>query len=110
METVTIEEAQARLAELIERVAQGETVIIEAPDHEQIQLVRLREGAHYAGRDDIRYYRSRAQQLEAAAGIVYYPDTREAPRRPRRFGSAAGQISMADNFDEPLEELKEYTE
>lgn len=30
-------------------------------------------------------------------------------RRPhRQFGSAAGMISMSDDFDEPLEEFAEY--
>jgi antitoxin (DNA-binding transcriptional repressor) of toxin-antitoxin stability system len=33
-----------------------------------------------------------------------------AKRKPRRqFGSAKGLIVMADDFDEPLEDFKEYT-
>jgi antitoxin (DNA-binding transcriptional repressor) of toxin-antitoxin stability system len=29
-------------------------------------------------------------------------------KRPRQFGSAKGLIIMADDFDEPLEDFKEY--
>jgi antitoxin (DNA-binding transcriptional repressor) of toxin-antitoxin stability system len=31
-------------------------------------------------------------------------------RRQRKFGSARGQIWMADDFDAPLEDFKEYME
>ena len=31
-------------------------------------------------------------------------------RRKRQFGSARGLISMAPDFDEPLEDFKEYME
>lgn len=31
-------------------------------------------------------------------------------RRQRQFGSAKGQIWMADDFDAPLEDFKEYME
>jgi antitoxin (DNA-binding transcriptional repressor) of toxin-antitoxin stability system len=33
-----------------------------------------------------------------------------AKRRKRQFGSAKGLISMATNFDEPLEDFREYSE
>jgi antitoxin (DNA-binding transcriptional repressor) of toxin-antitoxin stability system len=32
------------------------------------------------------------------------------PRRRPRFGSAQGMIWMSDDFDEPLEDFKEYME
>jgi antitoxin (DNA-binding transcriptional repressor) of toxin-antitoxin stability system len=35
---------------------------------------------------------------------------RSVKRRKRQFGSAKGLISMAPDFDEPLEEFKEYME
>jgi predicted DNA-binding antitoxin AbrB/MazE fold protein len=31
------------------------------------------------------------------------------PRRQRTFGSAKGLITIADDFDEPLEDFREYT-
>ena len=35
---------------------------------------------------------------------------RAVKRRKRQFGSAKGLISMAPDFDEPLEDFKEYME
>jgi prevent-host-death family protein len=32
----------------------------------------------------------------------------EAPRKSRTFGSAKGLIKIADDFDEPLEDFREY--
>ena len=32
----------------------------------------------------------------------------EAPRKRRTFGSAKGLIKIADDFDEPLEDFREY--
>ena len=31
-----------------------------------------------------------------------------AARKKRHFGSAKGQVEMADDFDEPLEDFREY--
>lgn len=33
---------------------------------------------------------------------------REGERTPRRFGSARGQIRIADDFNAPLDDFKEY--
>jgi antitoxin (DNA-binding transcriptional repressor) of toxin-antitoxin stability system len=77
MTTVTLEEAQARLAELIEALSPGEELLV------------TRGG-------------------QAVAKLV-----REAPkpRRPRVPGSAKGKILyMADDFDAPLDDFKEYME
>lgn len=30
------------------------------------------------------------------------------PKQPRQFGSAKGQIWMADDFDAPLDDFREY--
>jgi antitoxin (DNA-binding transcriptional repressor) of toxin-antitoxin stability system len=35
---------------------------------------------------------------------------RTSPKRKRQFGSARGLISMAPNFDEPLDDFREYME
>ena len=32
------------------------------------------------------------------------------PKRQRQFGSVEGEIWMSDDFDEPLEDLREYME
>jgi len=109
MERVPIEEAQERLAELIARVVEGAVIVIEAGDGEQIQLARLPikylieaygiptmlGGGDSIGDTEgvIRPYATTAEELERA----------RAGRAPRQFGSAAGLISMSDDFDEPLE-------
>ena len=75
MTQVTLEEAQARLPELIEAAMRGDEIVIARNDQPSVKLTPIRAG------------------------------------RPRpRFGSARGKISMSDNFDEPLEDFKEYME
>lgn len=41
---------------------------------------------------------------EPVARLVSYPQAERTPR----FGSAKGLITIADDFDEPLEDLEEY--
>jgi prevent-host-death family protein len=74
--TVTIEEAQARLPELIEKAAAGEEIVITHGDRPVVELVAPSE------------------------------------ERPRRgFGCAKGMITfVADDFDAPLEDFKDYME
>lgn len=77
MATVSIEEAQSRLPELIEGLAPGEELVITKDQRPVAKLAK-----------------------ESATAI---------PKK-RRPGSAAGQVWMAPDFDEPLEDLKEYME
>ncbi|HEY0735614.1 MAG TPA: type II toxin-antitoxin system prevent-host-death family antitoxin [Herpetosiphonaceae bacterium] len=72
MQAVTLDEAQARLVDLVDAAISGETVVI-TKDGQQIQLVPV------------------LQQSQ----------------RPQ-FGSARGQIWMADDFDAPLFDFDEY--
>src|SRR4051794_32738833 len=110
MERVTLDEAQERLAELIARVVQGEAVIIEAGDQEQIQLVRL-PIEYLIGEYGIPTWMGRRRPTADEAESIYRPyalceqalDRERAISPPREFGSAAGLISMSDDFDEPLE-------
>ncbi len=74
--TITVEEAQARLREVIDNLALGQEVVI--TDNEQ-----------------------------PVAKLVG-----ERPGRPRRPAPGAGKGSilyMTPDFDEPMEEFKEYT-
>lgn len=75
MSSVTLEEARARLAELIEQLQPEEEFII-TDRGEPVALVKK------AGKTP----------------------------RPRKAGSAAGKIWIAPDFDEPLEDFKEYME
>ena len=53
--------------------------------------------------DSISEWEAR-DQVEAVKGNEYGLDA----LLPRRAGSAQGRITIADDFDEPLEEFKEY--
>lgn len=75
--TITVEEAQATLSQLIDHLHPGEELLI------------------------VRDQRPVAKLIGEAA----------PSRRPRRPGSAKGTIvSMAEDFDAPLEDFKEYME
>jgi prevent-host-death family protein len=75
MSTVSLEEAQARLPELLEQLQLGQEIII--TDHGK-PLAHLKKA--------------------------------ERTSWPCKAGSARGKIHMAPDFDEPLEEIKEYME
>jgi antitoxin (DNA-binding transcriptional repressor) of toxin-antitoxin stability system len=71
---VDLNEAQARLPELIVSAVPGEVIIITRDDTPIAKLVRL-----------------------------------ESSGTPQ-FGNARGKIEMADDFDAPLEDFREYME
>ena len=79
---VTIDEAQKRLPELLAQAHAGETIEIHPPSGESYLLVCVPK--HDTG----------------AAAWPGYP----------KAGSLKGKIWMSDDFDEPLEELREYME
>ena len=85
MTTVTIEEAQARLPELIEQAAAGEEVVIVRDDQAPVRL-----------------------QLSPSIK----PPRRKGLGKPsHKFGFAKGGITfMADDFDAPLDDFREYME
>jgi len=77
MNMVTIEEAQAKLSELIDKLTPGEEVVI-------------------------------TRNEQPVARLVGEP---HRVRKPRQPGSAKDKILyMADDFDAPLEDFKEYME
>ena len=81
MHTVSIEEAAAHLPELIDEARKGGEVLITQDDQPVARLAP--------------------------------PTPPSAPARSERWpgiGLYKGQISMAPDFDEPLEEFREYTE
>jgi antitoxin (DNA-binding transcriptional repressor) of toxin-antitoxin stability system len=82
MTQVTIAEAQQRLPELLSAAEAGETVMIRSDTGRTFTL---------------------AAQLPAA---ILNPDWPGYPYA----GSAKGLIEIGDDFDQPLEELKEYME
>ena len=40
--------------------------------------------------------------------VTFLEETRPAPSQKRRLGSLKGKIGIPDNFNEPLDDLKEY--
>jgi antitoxin (DNA-binding transcriptional repressor) of toxin-antitoxin stability system len=77
MPTVTLQEAQSRLSDLIHSLSPGEELVITENDKPVAKLAR----------------------------------TQPVTQAPRKAGSAAHLPHwMADDFDEPLEDFKEYME
>ncbi len=117
MERVTVEDVHTRLDELIARVEQGEVIIIETGDQKQLQLVRL-PIQYLIEAYGIPAMLGGTPNIGAQEGDIYRPyvTTEEELERARKArgpiqpGSAAGQIWMSDDFDEPLEDFKDYME
>lgn len=76
MSTVSIQEAQAQLSNLIHRLNPGDEMVITENDQPVARLIRDEPRQHW----------------------------------PCKAGSAKGKIWMSPDFDEPLEEFREYME
>lgn len=76
MSTVSIQEAQAQLSNLIHRLNPGDEMVITENDQPVARLIRSEPKQQW----------------------------------PCKAGSAKGKIWMSPDFDEPLEEFKEYME
>ncbi|HEY0075039.1 MAG TPA: DUF2281 domain-containing protein [Abditibacteriaceae bacterium] len=79
MQTVTLDEAKTQLTDLIDAATAGEEVFI----------------------------------TKGAVSVQLVPLGKATPAKPckpckRHFGSAKGLVSMAIDFDEPLEDFQEY--
>ena len=79
--SVTVEDAKARLDDLVARVLRGEEWVITNPGGQIVALLVP------------------AKQMPAPA-----------PERWKAFGMMKGQIKIAADFDEPLEDFKPYME
>lgn len=80
MQQVTVEEASFHLTELMEAAVGGEEIFITKENGVSVRLVPHRS-------------------------IVQEP-----VRKKRQFGNAKGLMTMAPNFDAPLDDFKEYME
>ncbi len=76
MSTVTIQDAQARLSDLIHHLTPGDEVLITENDEPVAKLARTEARNHW----------------------------------PCKAGSAKGKIRIAPDFDDAIEEFKEYME
>jgi prevent-host-death family protein len=83
MSTITLQEAQANLADLVHRLAPGETVTITENDQPVARLI------------PVPIVRQRPRPP-----ITGVPEA----------GSCEGMFVVPDDFKEPLEEMREYME
>lgn len=81
--TIPLEQAQRQLADLLDRVAKGEVMVITRDGRAVARLIA---------------------EPQAANG-----SSAASPTPNRRLGTAKGQIHIAPDFDEPLDEFREYT-
>ena len=84
---IDLNEAKTRMALLIQAALNGEEVIITENDQPVLKLVRV-------------------SKADAPALLRRIDEPTVETRR--RSGSARGLISMADDFDKPLEDFIEY--
>lgn len=85
MSNITLEEAQSRLTEVVQQLTPGDEVIITVNQRPVARLLGI-----------------------AAKGNS--PRSRPAVTGIPKAGAYEGRLTVPDNFDEPLEELREYTE
>ncbi len=87
MHQVDLNEAKTQMASLIQSALNGEEVVITENGKPILKLVRV----------------------SGADAPVFLRRIDEPTAKPRRqSGSAKGLISIADDFDEPLEDFAEY--
>ena len=82
MATITIEEAQTKLGELIHSLKPGEEVVITENDRPVATLALPRQ--------------------------TRQPDEAGMARQPRELGKMKGTVLSMEHFDDPLEEFEEY--
>jgi prevent-host-death family protein len=87
MYPIDLNKAKTQMEQLIQSALDGEEVIITENGEPILKLVRV------SGTD--------------APAFLYRKDERAAKPR-RQSGSAKGLISIADDFNEPLEDFTEY--
>jgi prevent-host-death family protein len=85
MSHITLEEAQTRLSEVVQQLAPGDEVIITVNQKPVARLLGI-----------------------AAKGNS--PRARPATTGIPKAGAYEGRLTVPEDFDEPLEELREYTE
>lgn len=121
MTRVTISEAAINLASLIERMRGGETVLItdgttalaelslpkSIGDSDNVQTQQTQTQTQTQAPED---HIQRTYRISAEEFYRRYPEYTPAkpPTSERVFGNLEGQVWMADDFDDPLEDFKEY--
>ncbi len=119
MTTVTIEEAQAKLSDLIHNLTPGEELVITEKDQPIAKLIpsRVEKPRPLPGRangmltilvEDDEHLKGFAEYMLRTSWPIL-PDTAASPR-PGPGLCKGAIVYMAPDFDAPLEDLKEYME
>ena len=88
MNCFELDQAQQRFLELVERAKRGEDVIITERNQPVVKFIAVEQGL-------------KASNASMTAPVV-------STKRRRRPGSAKGLVHISDDFDEPLEDFREY--
>ncbi len=88
MNCFELDQAQQRFPELVERAKRGEDVIITERNQPVVKFVAVEQG------------------MKASNSSMTAPA--DSTKRRRRPGSAKGLVHISDDFDEPLEDFREY--
>ena len=100
--TVDLAEAAERLEELAEAASNGTEFVLTRGDRPVARLVAAEPARSTHDGDD-------ASADEDWLGHLAHDPTAPRATGPMRLGTARGQFVVPDDFDEPLEELEEYT-
>ena len=93
MNCFEMDQAQQRFPELVARAKRGEDIIITERDQPVVKFVAVEQGM-----------KTSHSSMKASNSSMTAP-TVPTQRRP---GSAKGLIHIRDDFDEPLEDFREY--
>lgn len=66
----------------------------------------LRDNQHIDIPSDLQSQLKANQSIRVI--VLVKDEVEETPKKKRQLGTLAGQISIPDDFDEPLEDLNEY--
>lgn len=104
---ISLTEASPELVRLVEAALQGEEIVILKDNQPIVKLI--------PAEPEQKHHQVKAGSLAARLtpmGVMLgaLNAEPEQKRRPAKAGSARGQVWMAEDFDEPLEDFKEYME
>lgn len=88
MNCFELDQAQQRFPELVARARRGENIIITERNQPVVKFVAVE------------------QDMKASERCITAPAV--PTKRRRRPGSAKGLVHISDDFDEPLEDFREY--
>ena len=95
MNCFELDQAQQRFPELVERAKRGEDVIITERNQPVVKFVAVEQGSKASN-----------SSMKASNSSMTAPAV--STKRRRRPGSAKGLVHISDDFDEPLEDFREY--